>query len=101
MATLQIDTLGTSFAIQANENEEYLEKLLNYYRRIVSQVESESGLKDPLKTSIIAGIMICDELCKEKQKLQYTNQTINRQELDEAEKITLRMIDNLNKVTKC
>jgi cell division protein ZapA len=100
MATLQIDTLGTSFAIQANENEEYLEKLLNYYRRIVSQVESESGLKDPLKTSIIAGIMICDELCKEKQKLQYTNQTINRQDLDEAEKITLRMIDNLNKVTK-
>ena len=100
MATLQIDTLGTSFAIQANENEEYLEKLLNYYRRIVSQVESESGLKDPLKTSIIAGIMICDELCKEEQKLQYTNQTINRQDLDEAEKITLRMIDNLNKVTK-
>jgi cell division protein ZapA len=100
MATLQIDTLGTSFAIQANENEDYLEKLLNYYRRIVSQVESESGLKDPLKTSIIAGIMICDELCKEKQKLQYTNQTINRQDLDEAEKITLRMIDNLNKVTK-
>lgn len=100
MATLQIDTLGTSFAIQANENEEYLEKLLNYYRRIVSQVENESGLKDPLKTSIIAGIMICDELCKEKQKLQYTNQTINRQDLDEAEKITLRMIDNLNKVTK-
>ena len=101
MATLQIDTLGTSFAIQANENEEYLEKLLNYYRRIVSQVENESGLKDPLKTSIIAGIMICDELCKEKQKLQYTNQTISRQDLDEAEKITLRMIDNLNKVTKC
>ena len=101
MATLQIDTLGTSFAIQASEDEEYLNKLLNYYRKVVSQVESESGLKDPLKTSIIAGIMICDELCKEKQKLQYTNQTINRQDLDEAEKITLRMIDNLNKVTKC
>ena len=100
MATLPIDTLGPSFAIQANENEEYLEKLLNYYRRIVSQVESESGLKDSLKISIIAGIMICDELCKEKQKLQYTNQTINRQDLDEAEKITLRIIDNLNKVTK-
>ena len=44
--------------------------------------------------------MITDELCKEKQKLQYTNQTINRQDLEEAEKITLRMIDNLNKVTK-
>ena len=101
MATLQIDTLGTSFAIQAKEDEEYLVKLLNYYKKIVTQVECESGLKDSLKVSIIAGIMICDELCKEKQKLQYTNQTINRQDLDEAEKITLRMIDNLNKVTKC
>ena len=100
MATLQIDTLGTSLAIQAKEDEEYLVKLLNYYKKIVTQVECESGLKDPLKVSIIAGIMICDELCKEKQKLQYTNQTINRQDLDEAEKITLRMIDNLNKVTK-
>ena len=100
MATLQIDTLGTSFAIQAKEDEEYLVKLLNYYKKIVTQVECESGLKDPLKVSIIEGIMICDELCKEKQKLQYTNQTINRQDLDEAEKITLRMIDNLNKVTK-
>lgn len=100
MATLQIDTLGTTFAIQAKEDEEYLNKLLNYYKKIVSQVECESGIKDPLKISIIAGIMICDELCKEKQKLQYTNQTINRQDLEEAEKITLRMIDNLNKVTK-
>ena len=100
MATLQIDTLGTTFAIQAKEEEEYLEKLLNYYKKIVSQVECESGIKDPLKISIIAGIMITDELCKEKQKLQYTNQTINRQDLEEAEKITLRMIDNLNKVTK-
>ena len=30
MATLQIDTLGTSFAIQASEDEESLNKLLNY-----------------------------------------------------------------------
>ncbi len=100
MGTLQIDTLGASFVIQANEDEEYLNKLMDYYKKIVNQVESSSNLKDPLKISIIAGIMICDELCKEKQKLQYTNQTINRQDLEEAEKITLRMIENLKKVTE-
>ena len=100
MGTLHIDTLGTSFVMQANEDEEYLNKLMDYYKKIVNQVETDSKLRDPLKTAIIAGILICDELCKEKQKLQYTNQTINRQDLDEAEKITLRMIDNLNKVTK-
>ena len=96
MGTLQIDTLGTSFSIQANEDDEYLEKLLNYYKKIVNQVGQKAQIKDPLKISIISGIMICDELCKEKQKLQYTNQTINKNDLVEAEKIALRIIDNID-----
>lgn len=100
MANLQINILGTFFTIQANEDEEYLNKILDYYKKVVSQVEKDANLSDPLKKAIIAGIMICDELCKEKQKLQYTNKVINKQDLEEAEKITLRMIDNLNKVTK-
>lgn len=100
MATVQIDTLGISFTIQSNEDEAYLEKLINYYKRMVKQVENDAGLKDPLKVSIISGIMLCDELCKERQKLQYTNQTINKQDLVEAEKITLKMIENINKVIK-
>lgn len=100
MATVQIDTLGISFTIQSNEDEAYLEKLINYYKRMVKQVETDSGLKDALKVSIISGIMLCDELCKERQKLQYTNQTINKQDLVEAEKITLKMIENINKVIK-
>jgi cell division protein ZapA len=100
MATLQIDTLGTSFVMQANEDEEYLNKLMDYYKKVVNQVEFDSKLKDPLKTAIIAGILICDELCKTKQKLQYTNQTVNKDDLEEAEKIALRMIENLKKVTE-
>ncbi|MBE6348533.1 MAG: cell division protein ZapA [Spirochaetaceae bacterium] len=100
MGNLQIDILGTSFALQANEEDEYLNKIYEYYKSIVRQVDSDPKLKDPLKKAIISGIMICDELCKSKQKLEYTNQTINRQDLDEAEKITLRMIENLNKVSK-
>ena len=100
MGNLQIDILGTSFALQANEEDEYLNKIYEYYKSIVRQVDNDPKLKDPLKKAIISGIMICDELCKSKQKLEYTNQTINRQDLDEAEKITLRMIDNLNKVSK-
>ncbi|MCR5699468.1 MAG: cell division protein ZapA [Treponemataceae bacterium] len=98
MGNLQIDLLGTSFSIQANESPEYLEKLLDYYRKVVNQVDKEAKIKDPLKVAIISGVMICDELCKEKQKLQFTNQTINKQDLVEAEEIALRIIENIDKV---
>ncbi|MDD7416641.1 MAG: cell division protein ZapA [Treponemataceae bacterium] len=98
MGNLQIDLLGTSFSIQANESPEYLEKLLDYYKKVVNQVDKEAKIKDPLKVAIISGIMICDELCKEKQKLQFTNQTINKQDLVEAEEIALRIIENIDKV---
>ena len=98
MGTLQIDLLGTSFSLQTNEDEAYLEKLLTHYRRVVNQVDKEAKIKDPLKVAIISGIMISDELCKEKQKLQFTNQTINKQELVEAEQIALRIIENIDTV---
>ena len=98
MGNLQIALLGTSFSIQANESPEYLEKLLDYYKKVVNQVDKEAKIKDPLKVAIISGIMICDELCKEKQKLQVTNQTINKQDLVEAEEIALRIIENIDKV---
>ena len=98
MGNLQIDLLGTPFSIQANESPEYLEKLLDYYKKVVNHVDKEAKIKDPLKVAIISGIMICDELCKEKQKLQFTNQTINKQDLVEAEEIALRIIENIDKV---
>ena len=98
MGNLQIDLLGTSFSIQANESPDYLEKLLDSYTKVVNQVDKEAKIKDPLKVAIISGIMICDELCKEKQKLQFTNQTINKQDLVEAEEIALRIIENIDKV---
>mgnify|MGYP006396792493 CR=1 FL=1 len=67
MGTLRIDTLGTSFVMQANEDEEYLNKLMDYYKKVVNQVEIDSKLKDPLKTAIIAGFLwkkteFCDRL---------------------------------------
>lgn len=98
MGTLKIDLLGTSFSIEANEDDAYLDKLMGYYKKVVTQIDQKAGVKDPLKVAIISGIMICDELCKEKQKLQFTNQTINRDDLVEAEKLTLKMIENIDKV---
>lgn len=71
MGKLQVDLLGTSFAIQAQEDDEYLEKLLGYYKQIVESMaipfkDGLGMLGQPLKVAIMSGISLCDELYKEK-----------------------------------
>lgn len=94
---LQIDLLGTSFAIQADEKPEYLNALYNHYKKTISQIETTSGLTEPLKVAIIAGILLADELYKEKMK---RSDQIPSIDLAEAEKIALGMISRIDQVIK-
>lgn len=110
MGKLQINLLGTSFTIQANEDEEHLQKLLGYYSRIVEDVSKIDSIKTPLQTSILAGIMLCDEVYKEKSNVVAMKKqgaagsantqaaAINEQEGEELERRTIAMIDKINKV---
>ena len=66
MGKLRIDVLGASFAVQANENDEYLKKLLSYYRQITDAIQGSARVGDPLQTSILAGLTLVDELYKAK-----------------------------------
>ena len=91
MGALQIDLLGTSFAIQANEDDAYLKRLLNYYKRITDEIERNGNLKTPLQVSILSGIMLCDELYKEKSRKQQANGTDA-----EAERLTAEMIARID-----
>ncbi|MBR7063657.1 MAG: cell division protein ZapA, partial [Treponema sp.] len=84
MGTLHINVLGTSFTIRAQENEEYLQKLLGYYKSITKEVEK--SLKNPTEIAIMSGIVLCDELYKEKQRnAKISSET---KEDEEAEKRT-------------
>jgi cell division protein ZapA (FtsZ GTPase activity inhibitor) len=58
---LRIDLLGASFSIAADEDPAYLQALLARYRRVVDDARAKTGLTDPLKIAIIAGIVLCDE----------------------------------------
>ena len=87
---LRIDVLGTSFTISAEEEPEYLSRLLEKYRKTVENVERISGLKDPLKTAILTGFLLCDDL--EKTGIAEEGET-NRYE---AERLTLGMISRLD-----
>ena len=98
MGTLQIDILGTSFAIQAKEDSAYLENLLAYYKQVSEQIEKNTGLTDPIKQAILTGIMLCDELYKEKKKNSETLGKPTTDDLFEAEKLTLKMIEKIDTV---
>lgn len=105
MGKLRIDVLGTAFTIQANEENEYLEKLLGYYKQITKDVQSIDSVKTPLQVAILSGIMICDELYKEKQnKIAMQNGTYIPPEIDltedqeEIDRRAQEMMDKINKV---
>ncbi|MCI5607740.1 MAG: cell division protein ZapA [Treponema sp.] len=102
MGKLHIEMLGTNFTIQANENTEYLEKLLSYYKKFTDDVNKIDSIKSPLQVAIVSGIMLCDELYKEKQTKVALEQGVMPEELlrsqEEMEKRTIQMLEDLNKV---
>lgn len=101
MGKLRIELLGTAFTIQANENSEYLEKLLGYYKQITDNIKQIDSVKSPLQIAILSGIMLCDELYKEKEnKITSKNgqAQINTEEQKELERRTNEMIKKIEKV---
>lgn len=105
MGSLVIDVFNPSFVIQANEDDEYLQKLLGYYKKIIERIRNNGALKNPLQISSLAGIMLCDELYKEKSKAQLAKGEAgstarifaDEEESNEAERLTKMMIEKIEK----
>lgn len=105
MGSLQIDVFHTPFVIQVNESDEYLQKLLGYYKKILERIQKNGSLTNPIQISALAGIMLCDELYKEKSKIQKTKGEVegsgmfmDEEESNEAERLTKMMIEKIEKV---
>ncbi|MBQ8013880.1 MAG: cell division protein ZapA [Treponema sp.] len=105
MGSLQIDVFNPPFVIQVNESDEYLHKLLGYYKKIIERIQTNGALKNPLQVSSLAGIMLCDELYKEKSKAQFAKGSgadaagifADEEESNEAERLTKMMIEKIEK----
>jgi len=67
---LCLDILGTSFTITADEDEEYLHKVLAQYRAAVENTKNISGISEPLNVAVLTGFLLCDEVNKIKQHLE-------------------------------
>ena len=90
--TLRIDILGTVITISTDEEQGYLDKLLDKYRAAVENVEKISGLNDPLKIAILTGFLLCDDLDKKASSKE------NKFEKGKAEQLTLGMISRIDEV---
>lgn len=91
---LQIDILGTSFALQAGESEDYLQSIYSHYAKVVADVQKTSGVIEPLKIAIIAGILLSDELSKERLNPQFAepeNEVL-------IEQSTQKMIEDIDSI---
>ncbi|MDR2842842.1 MAG: cell division protein ZapA [Spirochaetaceae bacterium] len=92
---LRIDLLGASFSITVDEDALYLETLLNHYRRVIENTQNSTGLADPLKTAILAGFLLCDEV--EKLRLREAKGFVST-EGDQAERLTQDLIERIDRV---
>lgn len=92
--SLRVDLLGTSFTIKAEEDPIYLRLLLQKYSRVVEETRVSTGLTDPLKIAIVAGILLCDDGEKARQG------NAPREGEDESERITLDLIARIDDILK-
>jgi cell division protein ZapA (FtsZ GTPase activity inhibitor) len=95
MGTLHLDILGTSFAIQSNEDDEYLNKLLNYFKQISNNIEKNTSLKNPTQIAILSGVLLCDEVYKEKAKNMRMEKNLLSDTDTEADRITSELISKI------
>lgn len=86
---LRLDLLGTSFSITADEDPVYLRGILDQYRAAIANTQKNMGLKDPLKTAILTGFLLCDEIHKLRNRGEAP-------EADEVERLTLNLIARID-----
>jgi len=93
---LNINVLGTSFTIRADEDEAYLKRILWYLEKKIDETRQRTPIADPVKISILTSFYIIDELLREKAR--EGREATLPEESDEMERIALRLISEIDNV---
>lgn len=64
---VRVDLLGTSFAVESDEEPEYMQRLVAYYAGRVKEIERGVKTNDRLKQAILAALLVTDELFRERR----------------------------------
>lgn len=63
---LSVNVLGTSFDLEADQEDDYVASIYEYYLSVLEKAKKTSDVDDPLKIAIIAGLFLSDEVFKTK-----------------------------------
>lgn len=86
---LKIELLGTSFTVQTDEPVAHVERVLDYYRRRIAEIERSVTTRDALKTAILAAMLVTDELLRGRD-------ATGSPDGDELERITNDLISSID-----
>ncbi|NNM66619.1 MAG: cell division protein ZapA [Spirochaetales bacterium] len=92
---LAVKLLGSSFSLKSDENLDYLKEVVAYYQKKVEETGQSLTTGDPLKMALLAGILVTDELLKERKK---NPQGFSPPEAEEAERITRSLIEKIDSI---
>ncbi|GHU65319.1 hypothetical protein FACS189447_04050 [Spirochaetia bacterium] len=96
---LRIEILGTSIAIAADEDRDYLDRLLAAYAKAIETTQKTTGLKDPLKVAVLTGFLLCDEAEKARRSTPQELKKDNPDDVDsQIETLALNLISRLDHV---
>ncbi|MGI9255879.1 MAG: cell division protein ZapA [Salinispira sp.] len=97
---MKIELLGTSFLLQSDEDREYLKKVVQYFEKKLDETRRTVDTSDPLKLAILAGMMITDEFFTSKKGSSELASDLTVNDLEEAEQITLNLIDTISQTLR-
>jgi len=95
---VNISILGSSFTIRADEDKEYLERVIEYVKSKVHTISHSASTRDPLQISILSSILIADELFKVKENSKRAEESDNAKDSAEIERITKQLISQIDNV---
>ena len=93
---LSVNVLGTSFNLEADQNDDYVQSIYNYYLSVLEKAKATSGVDDPLKIAIITGLFLSDEVFK--ARLEATGTVADPSAFVDMETTAMRMIAKIDDV---
>ncbi len=66
--TFQVRLLGTSLTLKVDEDPKYIEELITYLEKKVSETSEAVPNGDPLRIAILSALTLTDELFKSRQR---------------------------------
>ena len=93
---LSVNVLGTSFDLEADQKDDYVQSIYNYYLSVLEKAKETSDVDDPLKIAIIAGLFLSDEVFK--ARLETTGTVTDLEAFIDMETTTMRMIAKIDDV---